>query len=370
MSKRIKTKYPGVYECKIVNRSGNSDVAYDIVFRHKGKLVWERAGHKSNGINAAYAARARAERLNRIESNEYISPGDMPTFGQAANKYFDIHLKGKPSEQNCRQLHKDYIEPHIGSLPLNKISPMHVEEIRASVKQQGLSAKTLKHVLELIGRVYRKAKAWGIYAGSIPTEGVEMPKVDAARLRFLTAEEAGKLLSELKKTSPQWHDISAVSLYTGMRLDEILSLQTGHVNMSAGIIHVMDAKAGTRPTYMNEEVKKLLTPRLKDRKNEDFVFEKREGGKITFISSAFKRAADKLFNDGVTDARHKVVFHTLRHTFASWLAQRGVTLYTIAELLGHSTLEMTKRYSKLSPDTKIDALKLLPTIVIPSGDDD
>ena len=53
----------------------------------------------------------------------------------------------------------------------------------------------------------------------------------------------------------------------------------------------------------------------------------------------------------IQDARQRVVFHSLRHTFASWLVQRGTPLYTVAELMGHTTLEMTKRYSHLAPDS-------------------
>jgi len=370
MLKRIRTRYPGVYEREIVDRSGNLDTSYDIVFRHEGKLIWERAGRKSDGVNAAYAARVRAERLKSIDDNQYVPRSGMLTFGQAAAKYFDIHLQGKASEKSCRQWYKKHIEAHIGAMPLNKVAPLHVEEIKGKMKALGSASQTIKHVLGLIKRVYRKAQSWGIYTGAIPTDGVQMPKVDAARLRFLTEEEAGRLLAELKKHSPQWHDIAFVSLNTGMRLGEILSLKAGHVDVPAGIIHVMDAKAGTRPAYMNDGVKAVLAQRVRGKANDAPIFENRSGGDVAFVSSAFKRIVSRLFNDGVTDARHKVVFHTLRHTFASWLAQRGVPLYTIAELLGHSTLEMTKRYSKLSPDAKLDALKLLPDIKAPSGDGD
>jgi integrase len=53
----------------------------------------------------------------------------------------------------------------------------------------------------------------------------------------------------------------------------------------------------------------------------------------------------------ISDARQRVVFHTLRHTFASWLVQQGTPLYTVAELMGHTTIEMSRRYSHLAPDT-------------------
>lgn len=62
-------------------------------------------------------------------------------------------------------------------------------------------------------------------------------------------------------------------------------------------------------------------------------------------------------NNGVTDPRDKVVFHTLRHTFASWLAINGTPILTIKELLGHKSLVMTERYSHLMPETKRLAVK-------------
>ena len=75
------------------------------------------------------------------------------------------------------------------------------------------------------------------------------------------------------------------------------------------------------------------------------------------MSDTFDRAVVKLgLNNGVTDRLNKVVPHTLRHTFASWLAQQGETLLTIKELMGHKNIEMTMRYSHLCPDQKRSAV--------------
>jgi site-specific recombinase XerD len=59
----------------------------------------------------------------------------------------------------------------------------------------------------------------------------------------------------------------------------------------------------------------------------------------------------------VTDRRQKVLFHTLRHTFASWLVQQGEDLYMVQKLMGHASLVMTERYSHLAPDTLRTAVK-------------
>ncbi|MBK7552183.1 MAG: tyrosine-type recombinase/integrase [Syntrophaceae bacterium] len=83
---------------------------------------------------------------------------------------------------------------------------------------------------------------------------------------------------------------------------------------------------------------------------EDFVFQSKRGEKIKEVSHTFDRVVKDLkINEGIKDPRQKVVFHTLRHTFASWLAIQGTPILTIKELLGHQTLAMTERYSHLSP---------------------
>ena len=75
-------------------------------------------------------------------------------------------------------------------------------------------------------------------------------------------------------------------------------------------------------------------------------------------AKSFFRAVDAVgLNEGITDRRMKVVFHTLRHTFASWLVENGENLYTVKELMGHSTLTMTERYAHLGNGTLHNAVK-------------
>ena len=78
------------------------------------------------------------------------------------------------------------------------------------------------------------------------------------------------------------------------------------------------------------------------------------------VSKAFFRAVEDLgFNKDIEDRRQKVVFHTLRHTYASWLVERGADLYTVKELMGHKTLAMTERYSHLGENTLKQAVSRL-----------
>ena len=115
-----------------------------------------------------------------------------------------------------------------------------------------------------------------------------------------------------------------------------------------------------------EETYPMFTPKnvaKTERNNQDYVFTDINGKKIVSISSAFGRAVDEIgLNEGITDSRMKVVFHSLRHTYASWLVEKGVDLYTVKELLGHSSLSMTERYSHVGENALTSAIRKLEMI--------
>jgi len=86
---------------------------------------------------------------------------------------------------------------------------------------------------------------------------------------------------------------------------------------------------------------------------------------MTRVPKIFKDCVDDLkLNENIPDKKDMVVFHTLRHTFASWLAIEGVPLYTIQILMGHKTIEMTQRYAHLCPDHKRKAINILADVFI------
>jgi len=117
-------------------------------------------------------------------------------------------------------------------------------------------------------------------------------------------------------------------------------------------------KRRNRTAFMTQEVKKILQAKAGGER-EDLIFPGRGDIKISSISGTFRLAVKELgFNNGVTDRRRKVAFHTLRHTYASWLVESGVDLYTVKKLMGHSTIAMTERYSHLGNNTLQNAVKV------------
>jgi len=146
------------------------------------------------------------------------------------------------------------------------------------------------------------------------------------------------------------------AINTGMRLSEILNLTWDDVDLERGFITVRNTKNGEiRYLPMNTTLRDLLRQLKKDcRKSNIYVFGNLQGSNYRryTISHWFKEVVR-------TAGIQNFHFHDLRHTFASYLVMAGVDIMTVKELLGHKTLDMTLRYSHLSPSFQRQAIELL-----------
>ena len=172
-------------------------------------------------------------------------------------------------------------------------------------------------------------------------------------------------MPEIQQRSLQTYEISLVSLRTGARANEIFKLRWSDIDIENGRLTLWDTKnTNTRIAYMTKDVKKLFQNKIPGKSSER-VFIGRGGVKIGAISNTYNLAVAALgLNKNVTDRRMKVVFHTLRHTYASWLVQKGEPLYTVKELMGHSDIKMTERYAHLANTNLENAVSKLDEIEI------
>ena len=144
--------------------------------------------------------------------------------------------------------------------------------------------------------------------------------------------------------------MTLLSIYCGLRAGELFSLTWGDVDQIHGLVTLRDTKSGkTRTINMSASVKQMFAE-MKPGKRSDLVFPGKNGKQRKQMSKTFERTVKELrFNDGIEDRRQKVTFHTCRHTCASWLVQAGIPLYTVKEIMGHSTITLTERYAHLAP---------------------
>jgi len=362
-------KYRGVYYRESSKRRhlGKPDRCLDICYRDsRGKLIWEKVGWMSEGYNAAVASQLRSERIRAVRHGDELPKEKEAeiTLGEVW-KYYDEWLNtGKKDSDTDRSYYKNHIEPFFEGRVLSKITPFDLEKLKKDLSTKKLAPATVKHILVLIRQMINKAILWNKWHGENPVKKIKLPKLNNRRERFLSKKEAQVLLKELGTVSKQLYNISLLSLHTGMRAGEIFSLKWGHIDKHNKIIHVADPKSGhSRKVFMTNTVKEMFKS-IGSGEPEELVFKSREKDKIDRVSYAFRRAVDRLgFNDGITDPRQIVTFHTLRHTFASWLALQATPILTIKELLGHQSLAMTERYSHLTPDHKRDAVKGIEKIL-------
>jgi integrase len=363
--KREHTEFRGVYQRLSDKRvfKKKPDVCFDISYKYKGKLVWEKVGWLSEGYNAKMADQVRAERVRSIRHGlELPKEKKAPYFKDVASKYLMWAQKNKAREgKDDASLYKNHLSEFFDDKQLNGISSFDLERFKADLSKKGLSPASVKHCLVLFRQIVNKAIAWRLYQGENPIKGVKMPTVQNQKLRFLSHDEAIRLLNALSEKSETLHDMALLSLHTGLRAGEIFNLKGQDLDFINGIITVIDTKnKRTRQAFMTDSVKTILMNR-KPASPDIYIFrDRRHGGKIQAVSALFRRVVTQLkFNKGVKDPRQKMTFHSLRHTFASWLALQGETLLTIKELLGHQALAMTERYSHLIPDHKRRAVLTL-----------
>lgn len=369
--KRIATKDTGVYvlTSTVKRHNGKPDQCYYITYKDAAKRkVWEKIGWRSEGVSQASAIKARQNRMQEKGQGVLVdSKSRRITFKAAYDEFEAVHLSSLKEYATVKTWANDYVLPRFGQRTMNSITTLELERFKAELFKKGLSAQSVKHILGLMRRVYNKATAWGLYNGPMPVSAIKMPKTDAARMRYLTKKEAETLLEALHARDPLWHDIALLALYTGIRFTDIVNLRVRQINFESGFIDVIESKPGTYTAYYPENVRKMLLGRV-GRDRNALLFPSGETGEtIRNCGKAFLKAVnDCKFNDGVTDTRYKTVFHTLRHTFASWLAQEGVSITIIAELMGHATTAMTQRYAKLSPDSKKEAINRIKMHTTPA----
>ena len=214
-----------------------------------------------------------------------------------------------------------------------------------------------------IKAAFNKAKDWG-YVKENYFQKVKLPKKQQVNPVFINSDQLLVICDHLKNETIK--DIVVFAFYTGMRLDEIVNLRLKNVDLQNKVITVGDDCFTTKGrnqrfipisdetlgTILSQQKRKKVIPI-----NKAYLFCKDDEKRFTgdYISKRFKLACK------TAGADPSIHFHSLRHSFASNLVQKGVPLYTIKELLGHSSISTTEIYSHLNMDSLREAIKKLDT---------
>ncbi|MDR1656902.1 MAG: site-specific integrase [Deltaproteobacteria bacterium] len=135
-------------------------------------------------------------------------------------------------------------------------------------------------------------------------------------------------------------------MFSGLRAGECRRLTWADIDFEHGKIFIKDTKNRfNRNAHITAEIREMLLRRYQGQSKSTKVLLGLEGGESYCpISEHFSRAVKELgLNQGTTERRQTVCFHTLQHTFASWLVIMGKPLYTVSKLLGHNNIRWTER---------------------------
>ena len=282
--------------------------------------------------------------------------------------------KGKTQVTQAGQL--AWWKNQIGNTLLADVTPALIGEYRDKLRDEPIpstakdpekrgegrsrSPASVNRYLAVLSHVFTAAvKEYG-WCEDNPLRKVTKLKEPRGRVRFLSEDETlpngtvlpgerSRFLTACRaSTSPDLYTCVVLALSTGARLDEIMSLRWPQIDLNRCVATLTDTKNGEiRVLPLAGHALELVRERAKVRRlDTDLLFparKKQDDGSIkpvdlrTPFETALKRAA-------ITDFH----WHDLRHSAASYLAMNGASLAEIAEVLGHKTLAMVKRYSHLS----------------------
>jgi integrase len=235
-------------------------------------------------------------------------------------------------------------------------------ETKDGLRKRGASANRILAVLKAM-----LTHAWR--EGRVPSDAAwravkPLAKVDQPRTRFLTLEEQQRLVNA---SEPDFRRLVQGGLFTGARVQELASIRGEDFNPASGTVWIEPGKTGRgRHVILTEEGQAFFHELTAGLKSSDLAFTHEAFDGRTWKDAKIQRAWKKAEHDRPTKAACKAAgleplgFHTLRHTYASMLLNRGVTLTTLADQLGHADTRMVQRvYGHLCPSAKKNEIRTL-----------
>lgn len=334
--------------------NGKPDKTYYIRFKDDtNKTVELKIGKYSEGIREAYCNQKRNEIITKQRNGE-----EPPLIAQKKKRqilYIDIIANDYFSQKTDRTIKSYYINhilPFFKNYDFETITNNDILKFTALLKEKNgirtneqIAPKTINTILNILKSIIKYALKNDLIKNDF-SKYITLNDIDNARERFLTKEEIELLYNESKDDETIYLYFK-LALNTGARLATLQNICKKDIDFTHNLITLKDFKNNsTYKTFLNSHLKELLQKRVENININEKVLS-------THPSRRIKKILDDLFNQNINgnDRKNRVVFHTLRHTFASHLAINGTPIFTIQKLMNHKDITMTLRYAKLSPDS-------------------
>ncbi|BCR03068.1 integrase [Desulfuromonas versatilis] len=272
------------------------------------------------------------------------------TLGELIDRYLRDVLPHKSSIMSKQKVQYEWWKEQLGYSLLSDLTPALVTEYRDKLLRtptptgdQRSPATVNRYMAALSHALNVAVKEWGWIEDS-PMRKISKLRESKGVVRYLDDDERERLLKACQKSdNKQLYTVVVLALSTGARKMEILGLTWKDVDLNAGVIRLTKTKNGEcRVLPLRGHAKELVVELSKVRRLDTALLFPGNNPKSPMeIRKPWVAALEQA---SIEDFR----FHDLRHTAASYLAMNGATLAEIAEVLGHKTLAMVKRYSHLS----------------------
>ncbi len=322
----------------------------------RGKVYWidfydqnrTRVQESSQSSNRHDAERLLTLRKSEILRGIFKRPVKI-TLGEFGDRYMEHAKTNKRSWLRDEQMLEHLYSFFGKERQLTEVRPVDIEGYKAK-RRAKVSGSTVNRELALLKRMFNLAITWDLFLDANPVRKVQFFREFNTGLRVVSAEEEKSLL---QNASPYLQDLMRFAVNTGLRVGEIFSLRWSDVDLKKGLLTIFAPKTQKlREVPVNAETRKVLEAWWLGKKNEVVFYNPETGKPFVDLKAGFALACQKAGVSGVT-------WHTLRHTFASRLVNRGVDIVTVKELLGHSSISVTMRYAHTNLDSKRGAVEKL-----------
>jgi len=273
---------------------------------------------------------------------------DRMLFVDLVERFAQEHkaYRGKAITQGTREAYARaarHVLPAIGGLKLSKVTPERLRDYQSQRLSEGAAPATIHLDMAFISSCFSFAIREGL-AEKNPCSAVQGIPLDNKRVRWMTDEEESRLLPVM---SPWARNAAVWLLNTGLRRENGLSVKWPDIDLFGRTVRISgECTKNHKPLVipLNETafslIRRLGKVRQIDCEHVFLGFRRRPiSGKVFY--NVFKKACRRA---GIKDLHP----HDLRHTFATRLIKRGVSIFAVSRLLGHSSVTMTERYSHIS----------------------
>ncbi|WP_160609024.1 site-specific integrase [Qipengyuania gaetbuli] len=269
-----------------------------------------------------------------------------PTYAQLAQQHIDHAKTYQKTPANTEAVIRTHLLPRWGRYRLDEIKQQAVAAWLAE-KRKTLAPATVEKLRVTLGRSYNLGRQWGISGAEVnPVQGIPRFKFDNARERYLTADEAQRLILHAhESTNERLGAIVELLLLTGARKTELLTAKWEHVDLERRSWFIPDTKTGKARHVPLSAMAMQVIETLPRIAGCPYMLANPQTKKpYTDLKHPFDTARRKA---GLPNLR----IHDLRHSAASFMVNAGIDLLAIGKVLGHADYQSTMRYSHLANDT-------------------